>query len=157
MPTLPSLSSKDAFSNAPISYTSLPPFPPSSKPTLPTTRFQHPLATAARRLLRPVAFHSRTMQPAERNYDIYDKELLAVVDCFRSWRSYLEGAAQTTVVLSDHHTLEYFATSKQLSRRQARWSEFLSGFDYVIRYRPGKLTGKPDALTCRRDVYPRGE
>src|SRR5882724_8197643 len=106
--------------------------------------------------LRPVAFHSRTMQPAERNYDIYDKELLAVVDCFRSWRSYLEGAAQTTVVLSDHRTLEYFATSKQLSRRQARWSELLSGFDYVIRYRPAKLAGKPDALMRRRDVYPEG-
>src|SRR5882762_948345 len=57
--------------------------------------------------LRPVTFHSRMMQPAERNYDIYDKELLAVVDCFRSWRSYLEGATQTTVIISDHRTLEY--------------------------------------------------
>ena len=63
---------------------------------------------------------------------------------------------QTTVIISDHHTLEYFATSKQLSRRQAHWSEFLSGFNYVICYCPGKLAGKPDALTHRRDVYPEG-
>src|SRR5947209_14893542 len=47
-------------------------------------------------------------------------------------------------------------TTKQLSRRQAHWAEFLSGFNYVIRFRPGRLGSKPDALTRRPDVYPRG-
>jgi len=140
---------KDTFSDAPILIHFNPTFPT----ILETDSSDYAISGILSQpqpdgSLRPVAFHSRTMQPAERNYDIYDKELLAVVDCFRSWRSYLEGAAQTTVVLSDHRTLEYFATSKQLSRCQAHWSEFLSGFNYVIRYRPGKLAGKPDALTC---------
>ena len=96
------------------------------------------------------------MQPAEWNYDIYDKELLAVVDSFRSWCLYLEGVAQTTMVISNHCTLEYFTSSKQLSWCQAHWSEFLSGFDYVIHYCPRKLTGKPDTLTCCQDIYPEG-
>jgi len=50
-------------------------------------------------------------------------------------------------VVTDHKNLEYFSTSKVLSRRQARWSEFLSQFNLVIRFRPGKLGAKPDALT----------
>ena len=104
--------------------------------------------------LHPVAFHSHTMQPAELNYEIYDKELLAIYDAFKHWRSYLEGAAHVILVMSDHKNLEYFTTTKVLTRRQARWSEYLSGFNYTIRYRPGKLGAKPDALTRRPDVYP---
>jgi len=49
------------------------------------------------------------------------------------------------------------ATTKQLTRRQVRWSEYLSGFNYLIRYRAGRLGTKPDALTRREDVYPRGD
>lgn len=105
--------------------------------------------------LHPVAFHSRTMAPAEANYDIFDKELLAIWDAFSHWRCYLEGAAHKIQVFTDHKNLEYFATTKVLNRRQARWSEGLSMYDYVICYRSGKLGGKPDALTRRSDVYPK--
>src|SRR6185369_14196498 len=105
--------------------------------------------------LRPVAFYTRTMSPAELNYDIYDKELLAMVEAFRQWRAYLEGARHTIQVYSDHNNLQYFTTTKQLNRRQARWSEFLAGFDYLINYRAGRLGAKPDASTRRPDVYPR--
>jgi hypothetical protein len=97
--------------------------------------------------LHPIAFYSRSMQPAELNYEIYDKELLAIFESFRQWRAYLEGAAHVILVLTDHNNLQYFTTTKQLSRRQARWSEYMSGFDYVICYRPGRLGAKPDALT----------
>jgi hypothetical protein len=55
----------------------------------------------------------------------------------------------------DHKNLEYFATTKLLSRHQACWSEFLHQFNLVIRFRPGKLGAKPDSLTCRWDVYPK--
>lgn len=95
------------------------------------------------------------MGPAELNYEIHDKELLSIVDCFRIWRHYLEGAAHSVQVVSDHKNLEYFTTTKQLTRRQARWSELLGNYDYRIRYRPGKLGAKPDALTRRSDVYPK--
>jgi hypothetical protein len=105
--------------------------------------------------IHPIAFFSRSMQPAELNYDIYDKELLAIVECFRVWRPYLEGSRYTIQVYTDHNNLQYFTTTKQLSRRQARWSEKLSSFDYIINYRPGRLGGKPDALTRRSDVYPK--
>ena len=107
--------------------------------------------------LHPLAFYSRGMAPAELNYEIYDKELLAIFDAFWQWRNYLEGSTHVVLVLSDHKNLEYFATTKQLTRRQVRWSEYLSGFNYLIRYRAGRLGTKPDALTHREDVYPRGE
>ena len=106
--------------------------------------------------IHPIAFYSRSMNPAELNYEIYDKELLAIFEAFKQWRNYLEGATHVVLVLSDHKNLEYFATTKQLTRRQARWSEYLSGFNYIIRYRAGRLGTKPDALTRRGDVYPKG-
>ena len=87
--------------------------------------------------LHPLAFYSRGMAPAELNYEIYDKELLAIFDAFQQWRNYLEGSTHVVLVLSDHKNLEYFATTKQLMRRQVRWSEYLSGFNYLIRYRAG--------------------
>ena len=105
--------------------------------------------------LHPVAFFSRSMSPPELNYEVHDKELLAIFAAFKEWRSYLEGPAHTVTVVTDHKTLEYFSTTKVLTRRQARWSEYLSGFNYAIKYRPGRLGGKPDALTRRSDVYPK--
>ena len=102
----------------------------------------------------PIAFHSRTMTAPERNYPIYDKELLAIRDAFGVWRRYLEGSSHQVEVITDHKNLEWFSTTKQLSRRQARWSEYLHQFDFIIKYRPGKLGEKPDALTRRPDLYP---
>ena len=108
-------------------------------------------------VLHPVAFFSKKHSPAECNYEIYDKELLAIVRCFEEWRPELEGTKNPINVLSDHKNLEYYMTTKQLSRRQARWSEFLSRFNFKITYRPGKLGGKPDAFTRRSGDLPSGE
>jgi hypothetical protein len=99
------------------------------------------------KVLHPVAYFSKRLTPAECNYEIYDKELLAIIRCFEQWRPELEGAAFPVKVLSDHKNLQYFTTTKQLSHRQARWSEYLSRFRFTIVYRPGKLGEKPDALT----------
>ena len=106
--------------------------------------------------VHPVAFHSRTFSAPELNYDTHDKELLAIFEAFRVWRHYLEGSGIPINVLTDHKNLEYFSTTKVLTRRQARWSEYLSQFNLIIRFRPGKLGTKPDALTRRWDVYPKG-
>ena len=106
--------------------------------------------------VHPVAFHSRTFTPPELNYDTHDKELLAIFEAFRVWRHYLEGSGIPVDVITDHKNLEYFSTTKVLTRRQARWSEYLSQFNLVIRFRPGKLGTKPDSLTRRWDVYPKG-
>ena len=103
--------------------------------------------------IHPVAFLSRTFTSTERNYDVHDKELLAIFEAFKSWRQFLEGSGTPIDVVTDHKNLEYFSTTKILTRRQARWSEYLSQFNIVIRFRPGRLGGKPDSLTRRWDVY----
>jgi len=103
--------------------------------------------------IHPVAFHSRSFNPTELNYDVHDKELFAIFEAFRIWRHYLDGSALPVDVVTDHKNLEYFATTKILNRRQARWSEYLCQFNLIIRFRPGKLGTKPDALTRRWDVY----
>jgi hypothetical protein len=101
-------------------------------------------------ILRPIAFYSRKLLPAELNYQIYDKELLAIVSAFKHWRHYLEFSITPTIVLTDHKNLEYFTTTRALSRRQVRWSEILADFNFTIQYRPGKSNGAADALS-RRD------
>ena len=97
--------------------------------------------------IHPIAFHSRTLHAAELNYDTHDKELLAIFEAFTVWRHYLEGSATPINVVTDHKNLEYFSTTKVLTHRQVRWSEHLSAFNMVIRFQPGKLGTKPDALT----------
>lgn len=97
--------------------------------------------------LHPVAFYSKKMIPAECNYEIYDKELLAIVRCFEEWRAELQGAQSPVEVLTDHRSLQWFMTTKKLTRRQARWSEYLSDFNFKIAYRPGKENVVADALT----------
>lgn len=66
--------------------------------------------------LYPVAYFSKKHSPAECNYEIYDKELMAIVRAFEEWRPELEGLTSPINVVSDHKNLEYFTTSKQLSR-----------------------------------------
>jgi hypothetical protein len=105
-------------------------------------------------VLRPVAFLSHKMSPAECNYEIYDKELLAIVKAFEEWRFELSGTEDPIQVLSDHQALQTFMTSKRLNRRQARWAEFLAEFNFKIKYRPGKQGTKPDALTRRPGDVP---
>ena len=103
---------------------------------------------------RPVAFASRKMLPAELNYPVHDKEFLAIFYAFKEWRQYLEGAQVHIQVYSDHRSLEYFLTTKQLTRRQARWSEYMADFHFTIEYRSGKKSTKPDALSRRADHRP---
>ena len=69
--------------------------------------------------LHPVAFYSRKFTPAEINYEIYDKEMLAIVTAFREWRQYLEGSQHQIKMFTDHKNLEWFTTTKNLTRRQA--------------------------------------
>ncbi|KAG0158308.1 hypothetical protein PDIDSM_5821 [Penicillium digitatum] len=103
-------------------------------------------------ILHPIAFFSKKHSAAECNYEIYDKELLAIIRCFEEWRPELEGTPSPVKVITDHRNLEYFTTTKLLNRRQARWSEFLSRFNFKITYRPGKQGAKPDALTRSQTV-----
>ncbi|KIK12769.1 hypothetical protein PISMIDRAFT_18502 [Pisolithus microcarpus 441] len=147
---------KEAFSTAPI----LTHFQPGVPITVKTDASDYAVAgilsiTCPDGEIRPVAFYSWTLTAPELNYDTHDKELLAIHEAFRTWRHYLEGPAFPVDVVTDHKNLEYFSTSKVLTRRQARWSEYLSQFNMIIRFHPGKLGAKPDSLTRRWDVYPK--
>ena len=106
--------------------------------------------------LHPVAFHSRKFNPAEVNYEIYDKEMLAIVEAFKVWRHLCEGAEHQVTVYIDHMNLQYFTTTKTLNRRQARWAELLANFDFKIVYYPGSKMGKLDALSRRPEYRPQG-
>jgi hypothetical protein len=105
-------------------------------------------------LLHPVAFFSKKLTPAECNYEIYDKELLAIVGAFEQWRPELEGTKLPIQVITDHKALEYFMTTKKLTRRQARWALTLADYNFQISYRPGRQNGKADALTRRASDMP---
>jgi transposase InsO family protein len=98
----------------------------------------------------PIAFWSRKCTPPECNYGTPDRELLAVVMCVQHWRHYLEGSRHPFTIFTDHKNHESFMTTKILSRRQARWAEFLSGFDFRITFVPGPQN-PADALSRRPD------
>jgi hypothetical protein len=104
----------------------------------------------------PVAFLSKSFNEVERNHDIHDKEMLAIIRGLEEWRHYLEGAKHTFEIWTDHKNLEYFMKAKKLNRRQARWSLFLFRFDFILKHRPGKQSLKPDAL-FRRPDHGKGE
>ncbi|MCA0777114.1 hypothetical protein KUO10_23575, partial [Vibrio vulnificus] len=70
-------------------------------------------------------------------------------------RAYLFSVSTTFEVITDHDALKYFMSTKVLTRRQARWAEFLAEFNFIITFRPGRLSSLPDALTRREDVYPK--
>ncbi|KAH9252836.1 hypothetical protein BASA81_009244 [Batrachochytrium salamandrivorans] len=109
-------------------------------------------STTTLTLFRPIAFYARQMNSAEQNYEIYDKELLAVVESFKHWRHFLQGGLHPVTVLCDHKNLEYFMTTKKLTRRQARWSLELSEYDFSLTHRPGKLNGRADSLSRREGL-----
>ena len=100
----------------------------------------------------PVAYFSKTMQPAELNYDIHDKEMLAIILSLEEWRAELEGLQKAPfMIYSDHRALEYFMTTKKLSARQARWSEYLSRYHFRLMYRTGKSNERADALSRKHE------
>ena len=88
--------------------------------------------------LRPLAFYLKKLGPAECNYQIYKKELLAIVRVLKEWRQYMEGNKKTVKVITDHRNLEYFQTAKLNKQRQAQWSMELQRLDFKIQFRPGK-------------------
>jgi hypothetical protein len=83
------------------------------------------------------AFISKTFSPAERNYEIYDCELLAIIWALEEWRHYIQGSSHTTTILSDHKNLTYYWDARKLNQRQARWSLYLTEFDVQLIHTAG--------------------
>ena len=105
--------------------------------------------------VHPIAFHSLTFTPPELNYNVHNKELLAIFEAFKIWCHYLKGSPTPIDMVMDHKNLEYFSTTKLLTHFQVCWLEFLCQFNLTICFCPGHLGTKPDALMRRWDVYPK--
>ncbi|KAL0154966.1 hypothetical protein M9458_049229, partial [Cirrhinus mrigala] len=97
--------------------------------------------------MHPCAFFSHRLSSAESNYDIGNRELLAVKLALEEWRHWLEGSGVPFMVWTDHKNLEYIRTAKRLNSRQARWALFFGRFDFTLSYRPGSKNVKPDSLS----------
>ena len=106
-------------------------------------------------VLHPCAFISKKFNATELNYEIYDKEMLAIVKCmYDHWRHYLEGSGQQVQVFTDHKNLRWFTETKVCNRRQARWAEKLSRFDFTITFRPGTCRVRIGTDRVRDRGYP---
>jgi len=100
---------------------------------------------------KPVTFISKSLSDTERNYEIHNKEMLAVVRCLEAWRHFLEEAVKKFEIWTDHKNLKYFMKAQKLNRRQARWALYLSRFDFVLKHVLGSKMGKADSLSKRPD------
>ena len=86
----------------------------------------------------PVAFFSKSLDVYERNYKIYDKKLLAVIQGLEEYRHHLERHLHKIEIWSDYQNLTFFRTAQKLTRRQARWALFMTCFDFVLYHKLGK-------------------
>ncbi|KAG8719335.1 hypothetical protein FRC09_011299 [Ceratobasidium sp. 395] len=99
------------------------------------------------RTMRPAGFHSRKFSPAQMNYRTHEQELLGVLEGLLKWEDKLLG--RKFQVRTDHNSLRWLKTQPDLSRRQVRWLEYLSRFDYKIDYVSGESNVVADALSRR--------
>ena len=100
---------------------------------------------------QPVAYISKSLNEIERNYEIHDKEMLAVIRCLKAWRHFLEGAKRKFEIWLDHKNLEYFMSNQKLNRQQAKWALYLSRFNFILKHVPGRKMEKADRLSRRPD------
>ena len=98
-----------------------------------------------------VTYFSKKHNSVECNYEIYDKKLMIIVYAFEKWWSKLEDFIYSVKMITNHKNLEYFMSIKQLSHHQARWSKFLSRFNYCIAYHFNKIIDKLNVLTRRSE------
>ncbi|GMF60053.1 unnamed protein product [Phytophthora fragariaefolia] len=103
---------------------------------------------------RVVSYQSRQMKPAEHNYPVHDKELLAMRYALIEFRVYLLGE-QSLAVYTDHASLRSAMKSPHLSQRMARWLSFFAEYNFVVHYKSGKNNILADALSRRPDYDPR--
>src|ERR1700727_946642 len=94
---------------------------------------------------RVIAYESRKLKEHEQKYSAYDLELTAVIHALKMWRHYLMG--RKFLLLTDHHSLTSYFSQPTLNTRQARWMDFLSGFDFDIKHLQGKTNRVADALS----------
>ena len=100
---------------------------------------------------KPVAYLSKSLNETERNYEIHNKEMLAIIRRLENWRHLLEGAQFKFEIWTDHKNLEYFMKTQKLNHRQARWALYLSRFDFILKHILEMRIGKTNGLSKRPD------
>src|SRR5258707_12379036 len=100
---------------------------------------------------QPITFISKGFSDVECNYQIHDKEMLAIMHALDEWHHFLEGVTEKFKILADHQNLAYFQDTQKLNCQQACWSLFLSCFDFSLHHQPGWLMGRPDTMSWRSD------
>ena len=93
----------------------------------------------------------KSLNEAERNYEIHDKEMLTVTRGLENWRHLLKGTKFKFKVWMDYKNLEYYMKAQKLNRRQAHWALYLSKFDFILKHVPGTKIEKIDRLSKRLD------
>ena len=92
-----------------------------------------------------VAYASRNLKPHEKNYPTHDLESIAIVFALKNWRHYLYG--EKCFIYTNHKSLKYFPSQRELNLRQRRWMELIKDYDCMIDYQPGKANVVADALS----------
>lgn len=103
--------------------------------------------------LRPIGYISQALNPTQRNWQIYDRELFAIIRALQTWRHYLLGSPHPITIHCDHKNLTYWRQPQRLTPRQARWKNELSRYPYKIQAIPGKHMIQSDALSRRPDHF----
>jgi hypothetical protein len=99
---------------------------------------------------RDMAYLSKALTPPERNYDVWDREFLAIVAALRHWRHLLVGTQEPVVIFTDHANLQYYRHPQKINRQVARYINFLEDFNYKLKHIPG-AKNRADALSRRPD------
>ena len=97
--------------------------------------------------LHPIAFYSETFTPTERNYNIYNRELLAMMKALCHWRPYLAWTKEPFTILTDHTNLTYWKAPRKLDQRHVCWHTDLEEYDFKMVHIPGNTNGPADALS----------
>ena len=99
----------------------------------------------------PIYFESRKLQPYERNYSIYDKEMMSIMHALDKFRQYLVG--RKFVLKTDHNSLINFLTQKELNGMQQNWVCKFQAYEFDIEYKKGKMNVVVDALSIKPTFY----
>ena len=102
--------------------------------------------------LHAIGFHSKTFTEAERNYDIHDRELLAVVRGLDNWCHLLASSPHPIIIFTNHKNLQYYCNPQCINRRVARYLPKLADYNFQLVHQPG-TANKADALSRRPDFY----
>ena len=120
------------------------------------TSHSHHQTPSTKPVLHPVAYYSAIFTPTERNYDIYERELLAVMKSLSHWRPYLGWTKEPFIIWTNHANLQYWKSPRNLNCCTTRWHADLQEYDFQIEYIPGK-TNVPSDFLSRPPTADRGK